>query len=362
MNDRLLEDSIELEVLFKAAQKVDSLFTGLPGHGDPAVETGKAESSAREQFRIIHRHLYAMAVAELRSRSHSKDWFLLESVSYESEDIASEAAEIPFCSRGNDGFLDLVNLIRRFFRKTKRSDKNDFFLYLKGITGKNVSSVIRDIYRSEKSLLHYIYTAATRHIRNDPRYSREGDRISDLASNDTGQSLHQASVEDIVSLCPVDLPRSVTPGRMTDIIFDALALDERFSPVLELSVLRMAIFQLISSKFTPSIRNIYNSDPMQEYMQKQMLHLAAEAVSEAAEQYHWRDDGSSRYRDLFIKVAADHMEETIMHAERSPSHEIFARYAEHCTREIYRKVYMGSFQNFWNVAWNNLLNKIRADV
>ena len=362
MTESFLKDSTELSQLYRAAERIDSAFKPLAGLSLSDEEIDDAESLANKDIRIVYQHLFALAVAELKIRSRSSDWFFLNTVSYEFDEIAHLIAASPFSRREDTGFLELTGLIMRFFHNKKTLGKENFFYYLKGITGNNFNQVIKQISRSEKKLYHYVYTAVTRHIRKSPRYERTGDTITDMKTRETGSSWREASIEEVIEKCSSGLNSSKTPGSIVDMIFDIISRDGRFSSRLHISTLRSATFELIKSRFTSPAMKITHFDPMQEYIQSDMLLLADEALAETISSYGWRNGGSADFREVYEKVGRDLLVETIMDGERSPVHEIFSMYLKDNSDDEYREKHRGSFQNFWNVLWNNFLKKIRADL
>jgi len=362
VKDQFLLSSVELDSLFKAAEKINAAFSPISESKPSTKEINATESSSVKELKILFANLYALAAAELEMRSKSRNWYLLGSVSYEFEEIASETAETPFSSRDRNGLLNLVNLIIRFFRDDRIPDKKGFFFFLKRITEKNLSNVIRNVYKSEKSLLHYIFSAVARQIHSATRYKRNGDLVVDQDSKNPSSENREATVEEIVTLCSPDLEKSMTPAEVIDLIFDSIGNDRDFISILNISTLRTAVYELVKPRFTPENKDLSDFNPMQECLQKELLNLAVKTVSEIASTYHWRDEGSAEQKELYILVARDLLTETIVHGNRSPVHVIFARHMPGCTRDLYRNKYMGSFQNFWKVTWNCFLKKIRADL
>jgi hypothetical protein len=302
-----------------------------------------------------------MAVAELEMKSRSSSWFFLSTVSYEFDEIAHIAAETPYSTRGEDNFLEVTGLILRFFSGDDRTEKRDLFFFLRGISEVNLSHILKEISRTEKRLLHYVFTAVTRHIAADPRYMRKGGILTDLEA--IGKPAHaQPTVEEVVEGCSPLLQGSERPGRIVGLIFDYLLGSDRYGSSLHIATLRTAVFELVRTRFIPPQDETTRIDPMQEYLQKEMLQLSREALDETAAMYGWRRGGSARYREAYEKAGHDMLEEIIVHGRRIGHHEALGRHIDGCDIDRYRKEFMGSFQNFWKVLWDNFLKKIRADI
>jgi hypothetical protein len=350
-----------MERLYEAAEEIRDLFLPFAGMSPSLEEIERAEKAGREGLRTIYLHLFAMASAELEVKSRSSGWYFLSTVSYEFEEISHIAAEIPFSSRDDRGCLEITNLILRFFSNEDLADKAGIFYYLKGITGINLSRILKEIARSEKRALHYVFSAVTRHVGSKARYGRRGNLVTDLEAPDL-QAGREATTEEIVGACGHLAKGSETPGAMVDAIFDYLDGVDRYPSRLQISTLRTSVYGLIRSRFDLPGMETSNSDPMQEYVQKEMLRLAREAVDETLDQYNWREGGSAALRVSFGKAGTDILEELIIHGRKMPHHEALGRYIDGCDVEVYRGKYRGSFQNFWKSLWEDFLRKIRADL
>ena len=119
---------------------------------------------------------------------------------------------------------------------------------------------------------------------------------------------------------------------------------------------------MLKSRFIQQRRETTKIDPMQEYLQKEMLLLAREALDETSATYGWRAGGSAEYREAYERAGWDLLEEIIVHGSRTRQHEALGRHIAGCSADMYREKFMGSFQNFWKVLWDNFLKKIRADI
>jgi len=302
-----------------------------------------------------------MAVAELEVKSRSSAWFFLSSISYEFDEIAHVTAEIPYATRGENNFLESANLILRFFSGEGTTGKRDLFFFLRGITGVNLGQILKKISRSEKRLLHYVFSAVNRHVASSSRYRRSGSTVTDLEAV-VPQTLRQAGADEIVCGCSAMLQGSETPGGVVDLIFDHISGDERYACYLPVSTLRTAAYELIKSRFILPRREITRIDPMQEYLQKELLGLAEEAIACTVDSYHWRAGGSVEYRDAYKRAGRDMLEEIVIHGRKIPQQEALGRHVEGCSQEVYRAKHRGSFQNFWKSLWENFLKKIRADI
>lgn len=364
-NGRLSESRIlegaGLDSLFRAAENIRDAFSPLAGTVPADEIIDATELSVRRDIKTVYLSLFGMAVAELEMKSKSSAWFFLSSVSYEFDEIAHITAEIPYSTRGEDDFLEVTNLILRFFSGDGRMEKRDLFFFLRGISEVNLSHILKEISRTEKRLLHYVFTAVSRHIAADPRYIRNGNILTDRESMEkpAGQ---QATVEDIVDGCAPLLQGSERPGRIVGMIFDWLLGKDRYGSSLHTATLRTSVFELIRTRFIPPQSETTRIDPMQEYLQKEMLQLAREALEETTATYGWRKGGSAVYREAYERAGHDMLEEIIVHGRKIRHHEALGRHVGGCDVDTYRERHMGSFQNFWKVLWNNFLKKIRADI
>jgi hypothetical protein len=145
-------------------------------------------------------------------------------------------------------------------------------------------------------------------------------------------------------------------------IFNELLRKKDFARHLHISTLRRGVFELIKSRFILQPREISEIDPMQEYLQKEMLGLAREALNETVATYHWRAGGSREFMAEYKKAGWDILEEIIVHGSKIPHEEALGRHIAGCDENAYRTTHKGSFQNFWKVLWDNFLKKIRADI
>ncbi|MCK4549416.1 MAG: hypothetical protein KAU49_04575 [Candidatus Krumholzibacteria bacterium] len=357
---RILEDA-SLDSLYKAAENIRDLFAPLEGTALSDAEIDAAELSVRRDIRTLYIALFGMAVAELEMKAKTSAWFFLSTVSYEFDEIAHITAEIPYSTRGDNKFLEITNLILRFFAGDDKTEKRDLFYFLKGISGVNLSSMLSEISEAEKRLLHYVYTAVARHISADPRYRRYGSIITDLEKleKSTGR---RVTADEIIAGCAPLLRGSERPGRIVGMIFDWLLGNNKYDCCLHMSALRTAVYELIKIRFIPQKIEATKMDPMQEYLQKEMFQLARETLDETTATYGWRKGGSAEYREAFGKAGWDMLEEIIIHGRKIQHHEALGRHIDGCNVEVYREKYMGSFQNFWKGLWDNFLKKIRADI
>ena len=354
-------ESADLDRLYKAAENIRDMFSPLAGTGLSDEKIDAAELTVRKDIRTLYIALFGMAVAELEVKAKTSAWYFLSTVSYEFDEIAHCTAEIPYSTRGEDKFLEVTNLILRFFSGEERTEKRDLFFFLRGISGVNLSHKLKEISGAEKKLLNYVYSAVARHIKADPRYRRNSGTVTDIEALDKGTG-RQATVDEIISGCAPLLRGSEKPGRIAGLIFDWLLGVVKFGCCLHMSTLRTAVFELIGTRFIPPLNEITEIDPMQEYLQKEMLQLARESLDETSATYGWRKGGSAECRKAFEKAGWDMLEEIIVHGLKIKDHEALGRHIDNCDVEAYREKHMGSFQNFWKVLWNNFLKKIRADI
>lgn len=357
---KILKDA-HLDRLYQAAENIRGVFSPLIDTELSDEEIDLAEISVRRDIKTIYLALFGMAVAELEMKSRRSSWFFLSTVSYEFDEIAHITAEIPYSTRGEYNFLEITNLILRFFSGDGKTEKRDLFFFLRGISGNNLSHTLKEISRTEKKLLHYVFTAVARHITADPRYRRNADIVTDIEAleKSTGQ---QASADEIVAGCAPLLRGSEKPGRIVGLIFDYLLGTDKFGCCIHISTLRTAVFELISTRFIPPQIETTKIDPMQEYLQKEMLQLARASLDENSVTYGWREGGSAEYRDAYEKAGWEMLEEIIVHGKKIQHHEALRRHIAGCDVNAYRKKHMGSFQNFWKVLWDTFLKKIRADI
>lgn len=369
-------DGDYLDLLFTAAKNIHSSFILPGGRSFAGAEITALESSLESDLKTVFLHLYAMTIADLRIRSDRDGLFFLRTVSWDFEDIAWEAAEIPFESRCGSGLLDVVDLIARFFSRETEQTREGLFLHLKSVASTNLTQMIKRIYRLENRPMHYVYSAVTRHVTADEDYSRDGSAVrrtdkpgdrsgaEGMLAPDGGPGAavlrREATVEEIVSLCSGDVGGSDTPGRIVDIVFGRLADHPRFCSSLGINTLRHAVFTLIKSRFVPAPGGTPETDPMEEYYRAEMLRLGEITLTETVESYGWREGGSGEFRELFEKTARDLLSEAIISGTMPPFHEAIARYEEDYTRDKYEKTHKGSFQSFWNVLRKNFLKIIRA--
>ncbi len=360
MNEPPIFERVALDRLFEAAENIRNVFGPLQGTHLSNAAIDMAELSAREDLKAIYLNMFALADAELKSKSNSSSHFFLSTISYEFEEIAHSAAEIPFSKRNENNFLEITELILRFF-STEGKTKKDLFYYLRGITSVNLRQKLDEISKAEKKLLSFVHTAVTRHIKADPRYRRNINTVTDLEALEKS-TWRQATEEEIVAGCAPLLRGSDKPGRVVGIIFDWLLGMDKYGSGLHISVLRNAVFEMISTRFIPSSKDSTRIDPMQEYLQKEMLLLAREALEETMVTYGWRKGGSAEFRDEYERAGWDMLEESIVHGKKPRHHEALGRHIKGCDVETYRKKHMGSFQNFWKALWDTFLKKIRADI
>jgi len=360
MNEPPIFERVDLDRLFKAAENIRDVFEPLHGAQLSEAAIDMAELSVRKEIRAIYLHLFAMTNAELKVKSKSSSHFFLSTLSYEFEEIAHTASEIPFSKRDENNFLEITDLILRFF-STKGKTKKDLFYYLRGISGINLRQKLNEISETEKKLLNFVHTTVTRHIKADPRYRRNVNNVTDLEALEKS-TWRQATEEEIAAGCAPLLRGSEKPGRVVGLIFDWLLGMDKYGSCLHISVLRNAVFELISTRFIPPREETAKTDPMQEYLQKELLLLAREALEETIVTYGWRKGGSAEFRDEYERAGWDMLEESIVHGRKPQHHEALGRHIRGCDVETYRKIHRGSFQNFWKALWDTFLKKIRADI
>ncbi|MCU0639633.1 MAG: hypothetical protein MUF59_07175 [Candidatus Krumholzibacteria bacterium] len=355
-----------MDLLFAAAKNIHSSVAPPGDRPLAGTDLTAIESSLENDLKTVFLHLYALTKADLRIRSDRDGLFFLRTVSWDFDDIAWEAAEIPFESRCGNGLLEVVDMIARLFTRETEPTREDLFLHLKGVASTNLTQMIKRIYRLENRPMHYVYSAVTKHVTAGEAYSREGNRVRPAGMTDSdggpGASAirREVTVEEIVSLCSGDVGGSDTPGRIVDIIFDRLAGHPKFSPSLGINTLRHAVFTLIKSRFVPAPGGTPEADPMEKYYRAEMLRLGEITLAETVESYGWREGGSGEFRELFEKTARDLLSEAIISGTMPPFHEAIGRYQVDYSREKYEKTHKGSFQSFWNVLRKNFLKIIRA--
>ncbi|MCK4538901.1 MAG: hypothetical protein KAV42_08920 [Candidatus Krumholzibacteria bacterium] len=358
-------DRVHKDNLFAAARRINDTFCPLAGTDPTEEEVAALEREAREEINTVYIHLFALSEAELRVLAGGEMGFFFDSVSYEFSEIAHEVAETHFSERTKEGFFRVVGKIIDFFSTREspgdESTADELFFFLRGMTSRNISNVIARISRSEKKLLHYIYTTITKHIRNSERYDREGDSITDLKATPPGKTARLASSEELVSICSNQARGGDRPGILVDLTFDCIEKDSRFISTVKIQALRSAIFELLRGSHIPDIRKSTKSDPLHDFLQKEMLKLAGESVEEALSSYGWREGGSAEFRELYAKAVRDILEEMIVHGRKPPFPEVFKRHLGEGGDVEYREKHRGSFQNFWKILWENFLKKFRAD-
>jgi len=354
-------ENIDYDEFFAAAENIRDAFSPLSGTFPENKTINSIENSLRNDFKIIYTSLYAMAFAELRMRAKTAAWYFLSTVSYDFEEIANMTAAAPFMTRGKDNFLQISILILKFFSQNEEKGKHDFFSYLHGVTRKNLGQVLKTIARSEKRLQYYVYSAVTRHVASCRRYKRRGTIITDLDCAGKS-SLRTATIFEIVPDCAPLLRGFEKPGHLVDIIFDELKNKKRYACHLPVNTLKSAVLDLIKTRFIAGPGEVDRKDPMQEYLEKELLEHGREALEETAASYGWRKDGSGKCRDAYLKAAWDILEDIIVHGRKLSNHEAMARHVPGCDENVYRTTHKGSFQNFWKVLWENFLKKIRADI
>lgn len=361
IRESAFHEEMKMDPIFEATENIRDIFMPLVGTYPPDRVLAQAELSVRDDFKTVYASLFAMAVSELQVRSKSAEGFFLSSVSYEFEEMAHVIAETPFSRRNRENSLEIINLILRFFSGEGKKGQKDLFYYLRGITAKNLSGVLKEISRSEKKLLHYVYTAVTRHIKSSPRYRRRGDIVTDLEGQESS-SLRQVTIFEITGMCAPVLRGSERPGELVEMIFNELLRKPELSRHLHISTLRLGVFELIKSRFISQPREITELDPMQEYLLKEMLLLAGEALNETVAAYHWRAGGSGEFMAAYKEAGRDILDEIIIHGNKISHEEALGRHIAGCDETSYRTTHKGSFQNFWKVLWDNFLKKNRADI
>jgi hypothetical protein len=233
-------------------------------------------------------------------------------------------------------------------------------MFLRGVTRKNLGQALKRISRSEKRLLHFVYTAVIKHVASSPRYKRRGDIVTDNSAP-SQSTLRQATIFEITAACAPLLCGSEKPWELVDLVFDELCRKKDFACHLHISTLRMAVFELIKNRFISRARDTSGTDPMQEYLQKENLALAREALSETAASYGWREGGSASFRKEYGRAGWDILEEIIVGGKKISNLEALGRHIAGLDENTYRTTHKGSFQNFWKSLWERFLKKIRAD-
>jgi hypothetical protein len=193
-----------------------------------------------------------------------------------------------------------------------------------------------------------------------PRYRRSGDIVTDLEAHDTA-TLRQATIFEVVGTCAPILRSGEKPGELVEMIFDRLRVNKEFAHHLHISTLRMSVFELLKSRFISRPKESTEIDPMQEYLQKELLDLAREALEETSSSYGWREGCSALYREEYSRAGWDILEEIIVRGEKISHADALGRHVPGCDEKTYRTAHKGSFQNFWKMLWKNFLRKIRAD-
>lgn len=360
MNEPPIFERVDLDQLFRAAENIRNVFDPLKSTLLSNAAIDMAELSVREDLKVIYLNLFAMVTAELVTRSRSSSHFFLSTISYEFDEIAHTTAEIPFSKRNENNCLELTDLLLRFF-STEGKTKKDLFYYLRGISRVNLREKLDEISETDKKLLNFVHTAVTRHIKADPRYRRNINIITDVQALEKS-TWRQATQDEIVAGCAPLLRGSEKPGRVVGLIFDWLLGMDKYGSCLHISILRSSVFELINSRFIPPRKESTKIDPMQEYLQKEILLLAREALEETMVTYGWRKGGSAEFRDEYEMAGWDMLEESIVQGRKPQHHEALGRHIRGCDVETYRKIHRGSFQNFWKALWDTFLKKIRADI
>ncbi|HSG28507.1 MAG TPA: hypothetical protein VLA34_08515 [Candidatus Krumholzibacterium sp.] len=350
--------SVHIENLFAAARAIESEF--LSGGSPPSGkdDNKKVEHLVRVPINTVYFNLYALATADLKTRAARGAWFLQDSVLYDFDEIAIEAAKIPFSSRTADGMLPGIAIILDYFSERggagKPASAEDFALHLIKVTTNNVSNIIRQIFKSEKNVLSFVHAAVGRHIRQSDRYGKKGRFVVDLKAGGPKAGLAGADARGLVDLCAPALSGSKTPAQVVDLIFDKIAEDGRYRSYLEFTVLRQAVFDLIKARFIPPAMISSREAPDQSYVQKRWLETAMRAIDETADSYNWREGGSAEFRDLYVKAARHRLEELIR-SGRTPSASEAFREVQGDGGEDY-SAHKGAFQNFWKRLWERFLD------
>lgn len=355
----------DIHELYGAMERLRRIFAPLAESAAPAA-VDDAEREARGAFRVLYRHLHALATADLLVRLGRPEGFVLGVVTFELDEMAHMSAEMPFMKRSDDGLLEIAGLAARFFAGgavdgTAAMDRHEAcFHYLKGITANNVSQVIKRVWQSENPVRHYVMIAVNKHIASSGRYERSGEMVIDLTAPKAAAVSREATPEELVALTAPDLTASDTPGKVVDLVFERLHGSQRFRPAMRIASLRAAVFELLRARHTPTAAGDTGTDPLQEYLLAELLALAREALEETEATYRWGKH-SAGLREGFRRAGWDYLEETLRYGEAAPRHELLGRYVTDCDVETYRKQYMGSFQHFLGVMWGNFIKKFRAE-
>lgn len=355
----------ELAELYGAMERIDRIFSPLPENAGCAA-LDEAEREARGAFRTVYRHLHALATADLLVRLSRPEGFVLGIVAFELDEMAHMSAEIPFMSRSESGLLEIAGLASRFFAGgtadgTAALDRREScFYYLKGITARNVSQVIKRVWQTENPVRHYVMIAVNRHIAASRRYQRSGESVIDREAPEAGSGRREATSEEAAALAAPDVTAADTPARIVDLIFDRLRDADRFRSALRVPSLRSAVFELLRCRHASPAAVGSGSDPLQDYLLTELLGSGRQAIEETMRGYRWGEH-PPELREAFRNAGWDYLQELLRFGEASPRHEILGRYVPGCDAERYRTTYMGSFQHFLGAVWEKFMKKFRAE-
>ena len=365
MSGKNLFGGEEIAEMFAAMERIQRIFAPLAESAAPP-EIDAAELEARGAFRILYRHMHALATADLLVRLSRPEGFVLGVVTFELDVMAHMSAEMPFMKRSGNGLLEVTGLVERFFSggsidgTAAMNRQEACFYFLKGITENNVSQVIKRVWQTENPVRHYVMIAVNRHVAASGRYERRGELVMDREAPGGQADLREATPEEVVLLTRAVVKATDTPGMIVDLVFDGLRESGRFRSALRNPSLRSAVFDLLRARHTPPDAGTAGTDPLQEYLLSELIGLAREALAETVAGYRWGDH-TDALRESFARAGWDYLEEILRHGEAAPRHEILGRYVTDCDRETYRTKYMGSFQHFIGVLWANFMKKFRAE-
>ncbi|MDD3642998.1 MAG: hypothetical protein PHQ19_06020 [Candidatus Krumholzibacteria bacterium] len=358
-------EEAELNELFGAMERLHRIFAPLAAPAGPAA-IDDAEREARGAFRILYRHMHALATADLLVRLSRPEGFILGIVTYELDEMAHMSAEMPFMKRAENGLLEIAGLAGRFFSGgpvegiAAMNQREACFYFLKGVTANNVSQVIKRIWKSENPVRHYVMISVNRHSASSRRYERSGELVVDGRAPKGEADRREATPEEAAAVAVADVTAADTPGMIVDMIFDRLRASRRFRPSLRVPSLRMAVFELLRSRHTPASAVASGTDPLQEYLLTELLGTARAALEETMNRYRWGDHPPD-LREAFRRAGWEYLEEILRYGEAAPRHELLGRHVIDCDTTTYRNRYMGSFQHFLGVLWENFMKYFRAE-
>jgi len=344
--------------LLEAARQVEAVFAPLTGRRHPDTEIDSAEKRARSGLQTIYHNLYSMARSALLDHTMVSTGILPGLIHISIDDMAWEVAGIPFEKRKEDGLLEVVHIILGLFEGEPPGGK-DVFLYLAGVTRKNVSQTVRRTFRLEDGMRAYIHGAVRSHVSGSPRYRLEDGAVEDLESPaDCAQD--DPDPGGILSSFDTSGAGAMSPGEIVDAVFDHMAEMPGSAGRISLSSLRRIVHSIYGGG-VPGGRKVSAGNPEQEYLRKELLDIARDSVSGTASGYGWKESHPREIRDAFERAGYDYLAEIIDEGTcATPYHELIGRYLPGCDKETYRKEHRGSFQHFLKLLWNDFLENFRA--